>query len=104
MQFCTQCHRAGPDVGQCGSFLSCPKEAGWVEVDPTKHVVISCPAEGCGKTVCVTAHEVVTGEAKVEFACRRSTEACMARVVLPEAEAVEVNHRGRKPKLPVEVA
>ena len=93
MQKCNQCHRAGPSLATCSSFMTCPgrvetygKEPRRIDpeseffpqVNPSKDCVIACSE--CKQTVALTAHDILVGKATVDFRCQRSPEHCAATI------------------------
>lgn len=87
---CNTCHRAGDEVGTCGSFLTCPRP-NFPEVDPAKDCVIRCDI--CEHTIALPARDVVKGTPmRVDLHCTRDEGTCGAYVVHPTEDV--------KPKAP----
>lgn len=79
MERCLSCSRAGPDIGTCGSFMTCPKQAR--PVDPKTEVTIRCDA--CDITRAVSVETLLRAkEPRVDHICPQGD--CKAFIVRPE--------------------
>ena len=90
---CAQCGRAGNDIGDCGSPLTCPKQGVPIEAGD---VVLHCAP--CDVTRVVSAHRAITGKAlQGSHACPRGEAHCACRAVNDVEPAKERPARGKKP-------
>lgn len=94
MERCLSCSRAGPDIGTCGSFLTCPKQAR--PVDPKTEVTIRCDA--CDITRAVSVETLLRAkEPRVDHICPQGD--CKAFIVRDTTAAAQ--HYGAADPIPV---
>lgn len=79
------CGKVGPEIGSCGSFLSCPKAE--VPIDPTQDVVVKCGP--CDLIRAIPVSLIIQGKSKVQVQCSRSP--CCATVVSLKGEPSEAS-------------
>jgi hypothetical protein len=94
---CPSCGRVGDDIGACGSFITCPKLAGAVEVAPTD-VLLKC--DECQVMRVMAAGRIMHGRALVaDHVCKRDQETCKAYpvVVATAQEATKTTSTAAKP-------